>query len=117
MPEDAKLRQALKSELCDFIRDSAQELSSRIRRNLESSFLLDRQRLEELAQNGLLDAIVDQSRMDMLGLIDEFLGRATNAQSRTMTPLDDLPTAMEDSCAAPALDMTGTQLDLPVDGF
>jgi hypothetical protein len=115
--EDAKLRQALKSELSSFVRDSSQELSCRIRRNLESNFLLDPQRLEELSQNGLLDAIVDQCRSDMQGLIEEFLSGSCNPQSRTPTPLVPPPRAMdEDSGVALPVEMAGVEFDLPVDG-
>jgi len=117
MTEDAKLRQALKSELSSYVRDSSQELFRRIRRNLESNFLIGPQRLEELARNGFLDAIMDQCRSDMQGLIEEFLSGSSSPQTRTKSPLDGLQTAMEeDSRIALPLDMAEVELGLPVDG-
>jgi hypothetical protein len=118
MTEDAKIRQALKSEISLFIRDASQELSCRVGRNLESNFLVGPHRLEELSQNGLLNAIVDQCRIDMQGLIEEFLSRTSSPQSRTVSPLDELPTAMEENGqAAPLLYVPGVGLDLKADGF
>jgi hypothetical protein len=126
MTEDAKLRQAIKSELSGFLRVSFQELSRRVRGNLELNFPLESPRLEELSRTGLLDAIMAQSHRDMQDLVDEFLSRS-NPQSRTMTPLDVFPMiTLEDGggAAAPPLDAgvaaaepPGDQLDLAVDGF
>jgi hypothetical protein len=108
--EDAKSRQALKSELAGFVRDSSQELSRRIRLNLESNFMLDPQRIEELSQSGVLDIVVDQCRTDMQALVDEFL----SGPCRTPTPPESIPTIEEDVVP---IGISGHELGLPVNGF
>ncbi len=61
---------------------------------------------------------MDQCRSDVQGLIEEFLSGTSNPQSRTVTPLDELPAAMEeDPRAVLPHSIAGTELDLPVDGF
>jgi hypothetical protein len=121
LTEDAKLRQALKSEVSRFVRDSYSELSRRVRQNLELHMFVESPRLKEATQSGLLDLILGQAHRDMQELIEEFLSRTSNPQSRTVTPLGELQGAMEDGSVAPLLDMAGIglldELNLPADGF
>lgn len=122
LTEDAKLREALKSEISSFVRDSYLELSRRVCQNLELNFLVEPSRLEEARQSGLLNLIVDQTHREMQGLIEEFLIRTRNPQSRTITPLGEVPVDMEEGGrVAPLFDIAGTglldELNLPADGF